>query len=254
MACVDRIAKNGRNTTQNYDYTKAEDVYDAVRAELVKRFIRPKARHEETTFVPRASKSGGEMVICTIKGHLDFIDAETGEVESYPSIGQGSDSLDKAAAKAVTAFMKQGIITAFLIPTGTDPEQEPKGRPSPPPPPQGLAAVKRQMGAPNIASAAQRAANGAPATHDRTLQYPFGNCKGVPIGDPRVDEKSLAFWAERCEEELRDASKAKWHDKARSRLATIRAEQQYRADAHRDVNEADDRNEEPPPIGDEYAP
>lgn len=244
MACVDRVAKNGDNKAQGYKYAMATDVYDAVRGELAKRFVVILPTVLGADFVDKPTKSGGSLTYCTVRVRYDFTDAESGEVSSVVIFGTGSDSGDKSVYKAMTGATKNCLINTFLIPTGDDPENEPRQKP---PPPQGLAAVKQQMATP---ASAARAPSSATATHDRSLVYPFGNCKGLPISDPRVDEKSLAFWMTRCEEELRDASKAKWHDKARERIATLRAEVAYRA---ADVVTPSDDGE-PPPIGEEYAP
>ena len=42
----------------------------------------------------------------------------------FQSIGTGADSGDKAPYKATTGAIKYALLTAFLIPTGDDPEND----------------------------------------------------------------------------------------------------------------------------------
>lgn len=238
MACVDRVSKNGNNTTQNYKYAMAADVYDAVRSEMAKRFVLLVPHLEKTEFADKPTKSGGTMTYCTVHVRFEFVDSETGEVLPVLTVGQGSDTGDKSVYKAMTGATKQCLIQTFLIPTGDDPEHEKASKPTPPPP-AGADALKSRMKTPPPA--------GAPATHDRSLAYPFGNDKGKPISE--VDDKSIAFWIGRIQTELNDPSKAKWHDKERARLVVLQAEQRYRSSSASPP--ADDG---PPPLTDEDSP
>lgn len=258
MDCVGRVAKNGQNATQHYAYAMASDVYDAVRGELAKRLIMTTPRVLDVQFVDRKSNSGGNLTICTLKGELVFTDAETGEVETVPMFGQGSDSLDKAIYKAETGAMKNALVHKFLIPTGDDPENEPKQ--SKAPAPAGVEALKQRAksAAPSAPAAVTQHTNGATATHDRSLVYPFGSSKGYAIGALKpdgtyiVDAKSLDFWIARCTEELADASKSKWHDAARKRIFALESEKAYRlSEAHAADNAG---AEEPPMPSDEDRP
>lgn len=263
MACVDRVAKNGTNETQRYKYAMASDVYDAVRSELARRFVMMVPHLQKVEWADIPTKSGGTLKLCTAHVRFDFTDAETGEVLPVEAFGQGSDSGDKAGYKAMTGATKQCLIQTFLIPTGDDPEHEPKAAKLPAP--AGLASVKAQM--PQAAPPANpqqrdhqttQRTNGN-ATHNREMEYPFGSSKGKPIR--LVDDKGIAFWLTRCEEELRDASKAKWHDKTRERIATLQAEQRYRmaeatasAVASTPPPGDDPSMDEPPPLTDDDAP
>lgn len=126
MACVDRVAKNGTNASQGYKYAQAADVYAEVRGELAKRFVLPVPRIESIEWGEVPTRAGGVLKLCTVRGHIDFTDAESGEVMSVLCFGQGSDSGDKAGYKAITGATKQCLVQLFLIPTGDDPENEPK--------------------------------------------------------------------------------------------------------------------------------
>lgn len=209
MACVDRVAKNGVNQSQNYNYAQASDVYDAVRSELAKRFILPCPNPTQWDFVERDTQRGGKLVICTVRGTLDFIDAETGETMSRPMLGQGSDSLDKASYKAMTGAMKNAIVHQFLIPTGDDPENEKPRKPEPPPP-AGLEALKNRSRL-------------APAAQSSGATFPnYGNLKGQSVrGAPMKD---LEFYANGAKRTLADPQKSRFHGAERLLLSAIEAE------------------------------
>jgi len=127
---------------------------------------------------------------------------------------------------------------------------------STPPPPAGLAGVKARMPKPTPVPAPASNGSSVRAGHDRSLAYPFGNVKGKPIAE--VDDKSIAFWMGKVQAELADASKSKWHAKAAQTLATLQAEQRYRAamvgQDEAGSSEGGGPNDEPPPLTDEDAP
>lgn len=126
MGAVDRIPKNGKNEHFGYRFATEADVSDVVRGELAKRHVLavPHVDNVQWGEVPR--KSGGVEKLCTLKGHYEFIDGETGEVLSMPLWGQGIDAGDKAIYKATTGAVKYALMKLFLISTGDDPEHEAK--------------------------------------------------------------------------------------------------------------------------------
>lgn len=256
MAVVERVPKSGHNANHNYDYATEADILAAVRSGLAERHVILAPDVENIQWEKLATKSGGELKLCTVRVRFDVMDAESGELLSVRMVGQGSDSGDKAFYKALTGATKYAVLKLFLIPTGDDPENEKPER-NTPPPPAGLAGVKARMPKPTPAPAPQGGGS-VRAGHDRSLIYPFGNCKGLPISDSRVDEKSLLFWIGKLQAELNDASKSKWHAKSAQTLATLQAEQRYRAAATAGQSApapyGSDGADEPPPPGDEDAP
>ena len=64
------------------------------------------------------------MTVATLVVEFTFIDAETGETESFTVVGEGQDSGDKAVYKALTGATKYALMKTFLIPTGDDPERD----------------------------------------------------------------------------------------------------------------------------------
>lgn len=255
MGLVERVAKNGLNTNQNYKYATEADILAEVRAALAQRSVLVVPDVETVTWRELDSRSGGKLQLCTARVRFDLMDAESGEVLSVPMVGQGSDSGDKAFYKAMSGATKYLFMKLFLIPTGDDPENEKPQKPQPPPP-AGMAAVKATMRAtptPPRLVPQQQAAPARQAAHDRSTPYPFGTTKGHPISD--VDDKSLAYWATRIHTELNDPSKAKWHPRATQQLAVVQAEQRFRAGGNGEATGiADTRSDEPPPHSDADAP
>lgn len=94
--------------------------------------------------------------------------------------------------------------------------------------------------------------SGAGPSHNRSLEYPFGSSKGKPIH--LVDDKGIAFWLDKCRSELNDSSKAKWRDATRTRIATLEAEQRFRAGMQQPDDTSRGSYEEPPPPSDSDAP
>lgn len=255
MALVERVAKNGRNENHNYNYATEADILAEVRSALAQRGVLVVPDVEAVRWEELDTRSGGKLKLCTARVRFDLMDAESGEMLSVPMVGQGSDSGDKAFYKAMSGATKYLFMKLFLIPTGDDPENEKTRKPEPPPP-AGMAAVKATMRAtptPPRLVPQQQAASARQAAHDRSLIYPFGTNKGMPISD--VDDKALAFWVGRIHSELSDTTKARWHAKSAQQLATVQAEQRFRASGNGEATGiADTRSDEPPPHGDADAP
>lgn len=235
MACIDRIPKSGHNTFHNYDYTTEADVCEAVRAELAKRcvIILPSCIDSKET--PVGEK--GQRVF-TLKMRLTAHDGETGESLSWDMYGQGSDSLDKGAFKAITGAVKYGLLKPFLVPTGDDPERDEPGKGSvTPPPPAGTAGLKARMNTPPPATGR------AP----KTVFPNYGTLKGQPIhGAPLKD---LQYYRNGALKTLGDPTKANFHAKERALIAAIDAEI-----AEQSAGQQAPDDNEPPPPGDEDAP
>lgn len=113
MANVKRVAKNGTNTFQHYQYVTEADILDAVRENLIK----------ENVFVFSSvigSHKDGDLTSVQVKN--TFVDGDSGETMEVHSMGQGSDKLDKGSNKAITSASKYLFMKNFLISTGDDPE------------------------------------------------------------------------------------------------------------------------------------
>lgn len=122
MGEIGRIAKGGTNSAQGYKYVMASQVADAVREKLAAHnviMLPVGADVVESGRTPSEKQS-----LLTIRFTWRFIDGDSGETLDFQSVGTGADSGDKAAYKATTGAIKYALLTAFLIPTGDDPEND----------------------------------------------------------------------------------------------------------------------------------
>ena len=118
MAEVERVPKNGRNEHFGYDFATESDVTAAVRKGFSDRNL---------VFVPSVESVDwhGDR-LCTV--HMTFIilDGDSSETLTFKGAGQGQDPGDKAVPKGITSAVKYALLKLFLIPTGDDPESDPR--------------------------------------------------------------------------------------------------------------------------------
>lgn len=120
---VGSVGKDGRNTHQNYDYVRAEDVIRAGKKALndagLVAFVQLAGR--ET--IEGTTSSNKRSLFVTQSGELVVRDVETGEEARFPFVGTGTDSPgDKAVYKAITGGTKYALQAALQIAFGDDPE------------------------------------------------------------------------------------------------------------------------------------
>lgn len=117
---IERLAKGSENSAQGYTYLSEADAVAALRKELVQRGILV-FPHHSTRHVEVIHKDGGKFTaLTTIDTEWEFTDGE--QTISISTIGQGTDTGDKGAYKAMTGARKYGLLHAFLIATGDDAE------------------------------------------------------------------------------------------------------------------------------------
>ena len=125
MCEVSYIQKDKENQFHRYRYASEAAIKEKLHAAFVKYgilFSCDPVTHER---VSGLGKDGKESItICQF--HYEFEDIETGEKKEGTFFGCGADALDKGLYKAVTGAIKYILTTRFLIPTGDDPEDEPK--------------------------------------------------------------------------------------------------------------------------------
>ncbi len=122
MQAVGYVEKGGTNAAQGYKFVQASAVADKVRAELVKLNI--SMTPSQVGIVNMGLTPSGKQSTITLLYTWTLTDGETGETLNFQSVGTGADSGDKAAYKAATGALKYALLTAFLIPTGDDPEND----------------------------------------------------------------------------------------------------------------------------------
>jgi hypothetical protein len=103
---VGKLQRNGTNTKRRYKWTRATDVFEAVRLEFFSRGVL--VIHDEGTpeYVAVAQSNGGEQITeCRLPVKYSFKDA-TGEIGPFTVNGIGRDVEDKSLYKAQTGAQK----------------------------------------------------------------------------------------------------------------------------------------------------
>ena len=120
------IAKGRKNQQQGYQFRGIDDVYASLHTILAENNVYMLTEIINSDSEERKTRSGSTIIyrILTIK--FTFISAIDGSRESCVLIGEGMDSGDKAANKAMSVAQKYALLQAFLIPTEEkkDPEND----------------------------------------------------------------------------------------------------------------------------------
>lgn len=135
MGEIDRVQKKGKNTGLKYDFVQEADVVELVRESFVTHgvLIFPhKIEHLDVSDIAKTetdSKGASRTTVSkltTMKITFKVIDSETGQFDFIETIGQGWDTTDKGAYKAMTGANKYALLKGLLLPTGDDPEKDDK--------------------------------------------------------------------------------------------------------------------------------
>lgn len=118
------LAKLHENKQQGYNYISEGDVLEEVRDELGQRGVF--LFHDTLSFHRQVheTKHGTKMEKVDAWVQFTFADGDSGERWTFMEPGTGTDTLDKALAKAITGATKYAVWKSFLIPTGDDPDAE----------------------------------------------------------------------------------------------------------------------------------
>lgn len=135
MADMEALGKDRRNTQQGYNFRGIDDVYNMVQPIMAKHGIIMRSEILEDRSEERQSKGGGVLIYRIFKIRYYLVASDGSEISTMV-IGEGMDSGDKAANKAMSVAQKYAILQMFMIPTvdqkdpeDDNPEPKPKGSP-----------------------------------------------------------------------------------------------------------------------------
>ena len=171
LSDVEAIPKAGRGPASagGYAFRGIDDVMEALHPLFAKHgiFLCPEVLEAATDTYE--TKNGATMQMCSLRVAWHFYAADGSRVSAV-TYGQGSDSSDKAAYKAMAGAMKYAMTQAFVIPTDEvkDPERDDHEAPQRP---AGMRSDKRAA-----AKLAETRGPGEPPGLDQTLR--FGKFKG----------------------------------------------------------------------------
>lgn len=116
MAEIGPVAKNQRNTQQNYKFRGIDDIYLAVQNVMAKHsiFCSPTVLHDRSE--ERTTTKGTNLIYRILTVRYDFYAADGSSV-SCTVVGEGMDSGDKGSNKALSSAHKYALIQIFCIPT-----------------------------------------------------------------------------------------------------------------------------------------
>lgn len=125
MRDLPAITKDRKNVQQGYQFRGIDDVYNLVHPIMAKHGVFMTCEVLSDTSSERAAKSGGVLITRSARLRYRFI-AEDGSSISTEVIGEGMDSGDKAANKALSVGQKYAVLQMFMIPTDDlkDPEAD----------------------------------------------------------------------------------------------------------------------------------
>lgn len=125
MADIDAVGKNQKNQQQGFKFRGIDDIYNAVHPILAKHgvFTVPTVLSERSE--ERTTTRGGNLIYRILMMKYTFFASDGSSIDSVV-IGEGMDSGDKAANKAMSVAHKYALLQALCIPTEemADPDRE----------------------------------------------------------------------------------------------------------------------------------
>lgn len=125
MKSIDAVEKSRKNTGQNYSFRGIDDLYNELHNRFAEHgiFTAPEVLEERTE--ERTTSKGTVLIYRILKMKYTFF-AEDGSNVVTTVIGEGMDSGDKSANKAMSAAHKYALMQVFAIPTedAKDSEQD----------------------------------------------------------------------------------------------------------------------------------
>ena len=135
MQDIGAIGKDKKNQQQGFNYRGVDDVMNALQPALVKYKVYVVPEVLELDRTERTTDKGKTLLYTVVKVKHTFY-AEDGSSVSATVIGEGMDSADKSANKAMSIAFKYACFQVFCIPTeemiDPDAETPPPSKPTKP--------------------------------------------------------------------------------------------------------------------------
>lgn len=120
---TEAVGKDRKNTQQGYNFRGIDDLVTAVRKSMAKHGVTCVPRVTAQERFEYQTKSGGTMHCAIVTMEHAFY-AEDGSSVIATTVGEGSDSGDKASNKAMSAALKYALLPIFLLAGGEDSEND----------------------------------------------------------------------------------------------------------------------------------
>jgi hypothetical protein len=116
MADIGAVGKGDYNSQQNYSFRGIDSVMNAVHGAMVKHGVTVTPEVLDKEYGSYRTKNGTEMRTVTVTVRYTFYGPRGDSVEVV-TLGEASDSADKATNKALSAAMKYALLHTFVVPT-----------------------------------------------------------------------------------------------------------------------------------------
>jgi len=123
MSEIEAVGKDLKNIAQNYKFRGIDQIANELKPRLASNgiFFTPEVLTHEIT--KRPTKGGGELICTFLTVKFTFY-ASDGSNVTCITVGEGADSGDKSANKAMSAAWKYAMIQVFCIPTSDPKDSE----------------------------------------------------------------------------------------------------------------------------------
>jgi hypothetical protein len=125
MRDIEAIPKDRRNQQQGYSFRGIDDVYNLIHPVMAKHGVFMSCVILSDRTEERKSNKGNALIYRVINARYRFT-ADDGSFIETDVIGEGMDSGDKSANKAMSVGQKYALLQVFMVPTDDpkDPENE----------------------------------------------------------------------------------------------------------------------------------
>lgn len=142
MAAVEAVGKTRRNQQQQFNFRGIEDVMDALHPIFAEHKVYVLSSVVDQKTEERQTKSGGALIYRILTVDVSLVSGEDGSRETVRVVGEGMDSGDKAANKAMSAALKYALSQTLILPfaqvdgdADSPPPSQKKQTPAPTPAP-----------------------------------------------------------------------------------------------------------------------
>lgn len=111
------ISKDRQNEQQHYKFRGIDDVYQALAPALVRYGLVILPRVLSRTCTERQTQKGGVIFSVVTEVLFEFVSVHDGSRHGVTTIGEATDTADKATNKAMSAAYKYAAFMTFCIPT-----------------------------------------------------------------------------------------------------------------------------------------
>lgn len=191
----------GPQAQGSYKFAKVEHIKDAVRDELVRAGVMVHTsfdgRDIQTFSGTNREGAARTTILATVWGTMTFVNVDAPDDRMINSIlGQGIDNQDKAISKAMTSADKYGLLNAFQIPTGEDPDES--GVDLPGQPARATQGHAQQQGGAQPRQNNQSTTNGAVDADGVPFPQEPGGQYGAVVNRPPQQQRTSRAEGDRC--------------------------------------------------------